>query len=49
MLVPHTGTFWIIALTRIGEVALGIACALLVVGVAERLQNRWVHPAEPET
>lgn len=48
MLVPHTGTFWIIALTRIGEVALGIACALLVVGVAERLQNRWVHPAEPE-
>ena len=48
MLVPHTGTFWIIALTRIGEVALGIACALLVVGVAERLQNRWVRPAEPE-
>ena len=49
MLVPHNGSFWLIALTRIGEVALGIACALLVVGIAERLQARWAHPAEPET
>jgi uncharacterized membrane protein YgaE (UPF0421/DUF939 family) len=47
MLVPHTGPFWVIALTRIGEVALGIACALVVVGVAERLQRRWVQRAEP--
>lgn len=47
MLVPHSGTFWIVALTRIGEVALGIACALLVVRIGERLQARWVRPAEP--
>lgn len=43
MLVPHIGSFWIIALTRIGEVALGIACALLVVLAAERVQARWVR------
>ncbi|WP_267226412.1 FUSC family protein [Dyella silvae] len=48
MLVPHTGPFWLIALTRIGEVALGIACALAVVGVAELLARRWLQPAEPE-
>ena len=47
MLVPHTGTFWIVALTRIGEVALGIACALVVVSIGERLQARWLRPAEP--
>jgi uncharacterized membrane protein YgaE (UPF0421/DUF939 family) len=46
MLVPHTGSFWLISLTRVGEVALGITCALLVVAVAERLQARWVRPAE---
>jgi uncharacterized membrane protein YgaE (UPF0421/DUF939 family) len=43
MLVPHEGSFWLIALTRIGEVALGIGCALLVVGVAERIKLRWVR------
>ncbi len=43
MLVPHNGSFWWVALTRIGEVALGIACALLVVALAERLQARWVR------
>jgi uncharacterized membrane protein YgaE (UPF0421/DUF939 family) len=48
MLVPHTGTFWIIALTRIAEVALGIACALLVVRMAERLQARWIRPENPD-
>jgi uncharacterized membrane protein YccC len=42
MLVPHMGSFWVIALTRIGEVALGIASALVVVGVAERIKLRWV-------
>ena len=46
MLVPHTGSFWLIALTRVGEVALGIACALAVVAVAERVQHWWVRPAE---
>ena len=49
MLVPHTGSFWLVALTRIGEVALGIACALVVVAVAERLQARWVRPHEADT
>ncbi|WP_243050763.1 FUSC family protein [Dyella sp. RRB7] len=42
MLVPHFGSFWVIALTRMGEVAVGIACALVVVGVAERIKLRWV-------
>jgi uncharacterized membrane protein YccC len=27
MLVPHEGSFWTVALTRLGEVTLGIACA----------------------
>jgi uncharacterized membrane protein YccC len=44
MLVPHVGSFWLIAFTRIGEVALGIACALLVVGIGERLKRRWLAP-----
>jgi uncharacterized membrane protein YccC len=46
MLVPHTGSFWLIALTRVGEVALGIACALAVVAVAERVQRWWVGPGD---
>ena len=46
MLVPHTGSFWLIALTRVGEVALGILCSLAVVMLAERVQGWWVRPAE---
>ncbi|WP_114239677.1 aromatic acid exporter family protein [Dyella sp. C9] len=46
MLVPHTGSFWLVALTRVGEVALGITCALLVVAAAERLQVLWVGRAD---
>ncbi|ULU25570.1 FUSC family protein [Dyella terrae] len=46
MLVPHTGSFWLIALTRVGEVALGIGCSLAVVAVAERVQRWWVRPAD---
>jgi uncharacterized membrane protein YccC len=42
MLVPHVGSFWLLAMTRIGEVALGIACALAAVGLAERIKLRWV-------
>lgn len=48
MLVPHAGSFWLIALTRIGEVALGIACALAVVIVAERIKLRWVGAGEDD-
>ncbi|KLD65769.1 FUSC family protein [Dyella japonica] len=44
MLVPHTGSFWLIALTRVGEVALGIVCSLAVVMLAERVQRWWVRP-----
>jgi hypothetical protein len=46
MLVPHTGSFWLIALTRVGEVALGILCSLAVVMLAERVQRRWVRPGD---
>jgi uncharacterized membrane protein YccC len=42
MLVPHVGSFWTVALTRLGEVTLGIACALLVTGAAHWLERRWL-------
>jgi uncharacterized membrane protein YgaE (UPF0421/DUF939 family) len=45
MLVPHQGSFWSIALTRLGEVSLGIVCALLVTWMAERLEARWLGKA----
>lgn len=41
MLVPHTGPFWTVALTRLGEVTIGIASALLVTGVAHKLEKHW--------
>jgi uncharacterized membrane protein YgaE (UPF0421/DUF939 family) len=43
MLVPHAGPFWTIALTRLGEVTLGIASALLVTRLAHRLEKRWLE------
>ncbi|WP_266170393.1 FUSC family protein [Dyella subtropica] len=46
MLVPHEGSFWSIALTRLGEVTLGITCALLVTWVATRLESRWLSRVE---
>jgi hypothetical protein len=42
MLVPHVGSFWTVALTRLGEVTLGIACALVVTGIAHWLEQRWL-------
>ena len=42
MLVPHEGSFWTVALTRLGEVTLGIACALVVTGIAHWLERRWL-------
>jgi uncharacterized membrane protein YgaE (UPF0421/DUF939 family) len=42
MLVPHVGSFWTVALTRLGEVTLGIVCALVVTGVAHWLEQRWL-------
>jgi uncharacterized membrane protein YccC len=41
LLVPHTGAFWAIALTRLGEVTLGITSALLVTRSASWLEERW--------
>jgi uncharacterized membrane protein YgaE (UPF0421/DUF939 family) len=40
MLVPHVGAFWAVALTRLGEVTIGIASALLVTRVAHWLATR---------
>jgi uncharacterized membrane protein YccC len=42
MLVPHVGSFWTVALTRLGEVTLGIGCALVVTGIAHWLEQRWL-------
>ncbi|GLQ91855.1 FUSC family protein [Dyella acidisoli] len=42
MLVPHNGPFWTIALTRLGEVTIGIASALLVTGIAHKLEKLWL-------
>jgi len=41
MLVPHNGPFWTIALTRLGEVTIGIGSALLVTWIANRLEKLW--------
>lgn len=46
MLVPHEGSFWLIAMTRLGEVTLGIICALLVTWMATRVEARWLSRAE---
>ena len=41
MLVPHNGPFWTVALTRLGEVTIGIASALLVTWIANKLEKLW--------
>lgn len=46
MLVPHSGPFWTIALTRLGEVTLGIASALLVTWLAHKLEKFWLGDDE---
>lgn len=46
MLVPYTGSFWLIALLRVAQVALGIASAMVVVSVAERVQQWWMRRHE---
>jgi uncharacterized membrane protein YgaE (UPF0421/DUF939 family) len=42
MLVPHAGPFWTVALTRLGEVTIGIVSALLVTRIAHWLEDRWL-------
>jgi uncharacterized membrane protein YgaE (UPF0421/DUF939 family) len=42
MLVPHQGAFWTVALTRLGEVTIGIACALMVTRIAHWLEARLI-------
>lgn len=50
MLVPHNGPFWTIALTRLGEVTIGIASALLVTGLAHKLEKLWLgQDTDPPT
>lgn len=46
MLVPHEGAFWTVALTRLGEVTLGIASALVVTGIAHWLERRWLGASD---
>ncbi|WP_266159821.1 FUSC family protein [Dyella silvatica] len=46
LLVPHVGPFWTVALTRLGEVTLGIASALLVTRTASWLETRWLGESE---
>jgi len=43
MMVPHTGPFWTVALTRIAEVTIGISAALAVTWMAGRIDRRWFH------
>jgi uncharacterized membrane protein YgaE (UPF0421/DUF939 family) len=47
MLVPHAGPFWTVALTRLGEVTIGIASALVVTRIAHWLEDRWL--GDPNT
>lgn len=42
MLVPHTGPFWTIALTRLGEVTIGIASALAVTWLVHKFERIWL-------
>jgi len=46
MLVPHDGPFWTVALTRLGEVTLGIASALVVTSIAHKLEKRLLGDRE---
>jgi uncharacterized membrane protein YgaE (UPF0421/DUF939 family) len=49
MLVPHAGPFWTIALTRLGEVTIGIASALLVTRLSHWLEDRWLGDASADS
>jgi uncharacterized membrane protein YgaE (UPF0421/DUF939 family) len=42
MLVPHQGAYWTVALTRLGEVTIGIFCALIVTRIAHWLEARLI-------
>lgn len=49
MLVPHAGPFWTVALTRLGEVTLGIVSALLVTRVAHWLEARLLGDSDADS
>lgn len=49
MLVPHEGAFWTIALTRLGEVTLGITSALLVTRIAHWLEARLLGDPDADS
>jgi uncharacterized membrane protein YgaE (UPF0421/DUF939 family) len=48
MLVPHAGPFWTIALTRLGEVTIGIASALVVTRIAHWIEARLIGDPHAE-
>ncbi|RDS80693.1 FUSC family protein [Dyella psychrodurans] len=49
MLVPHEGAFWTVALTRLGEVTIGIASALVVTRIAHWLEARLIGDPHADT
>lgn len=49
MLVPHEGAFWAVALTRLGEVTIGIASALLVTRAAHWLATRLLGDSSADS
>jgi uncharacterized membrane protein YgaE (UPF0421/DUF939 family) len=49
MLVPHQGAYWTVALTRLGEVTIGIVCALIVTRIAHWLEARLIGDPHVET
>jgi uncharacterized membrane protein YccC len=43
LLVPTQGPVWDVALFRVAEVAIGMACALPVCWLASLVERRWLH------
>ncbi|HTV85157.1 MAG TPA: FUSC family protein [Dyella sp.] len=49
MLVPHQGAYWTVALTRLGEVTIGIASALVVTRIAHWLEAHLIGDPHANT
>jgi uncharacterized membrane protein YgaE (UPF0421/DUF939 family) len=43
LLVPMHGSVWDVALFRVAEVAIGMACALPVCWIFQYIEQRWLH------
>ncbi|MHC1478857.1 FUSC family protein [Frateuria aurantia] len=46
LLVPHSGSFWSVALIRLLEVAIGVVCALLATRALNLIQDRMLGRPE---